>query len=313
MKIKPLKSYKTPAYPTIQESAQDARLLQNLPRRWGRCNPLATLLGTGLMIQFASSARGDEAMPDAVANIQALPPKEGEQDAAQKIARAIPATRVAPILQEALANDGRGSFGCVAVSAPVFLSENEALDLIQAELEKVGLKLRDIVDVDGLQIPDPAEPRFNFSRDKEEVKKSRVKKLVEGSYAFDLGTEDKSVVVKFLQKEDFDLWKDSPHGYVSSVESFNFSWLASEVSEAFKQRTDGKPIIIGIFFEPSTYPEKKEREKRPEQGKVDLEKIREHVRADYETIRQETKERAKEKLRQQVQHFVKYLKEEGVI
>jgi len=311
MTIKPLKSYKAPAYPTFEESKMDAQLLKRLPRRWGKNSPIASLLGTGIIIQIAGAGRGDDGAVKV--NVQIVAPAEPLPKAVADAVRALPATRVAPILEDALANDGRGGFGCVAISAPVFLSENEAIDLIEAELKKTGLQWKDMVSVDGLKIPAASAKRdlMGGREDREDTRKLQVKTLVEGTYTFDLGTEDRSVVVKFLQMKDFDLWNDNRN--MSTWQSFDFASLASEISDTFKQRANGKPVIIGIFFEPSTYPEKKEREKRPEQGKVDLDKIREQVRTDYEKIRQETKERAKEKLRQQVQHFVDYLKQEGVV
>jgi hypothetical protein len=268
------------------------------------------LLGTGIIIQIAGAGRGDDGAVNV--DVQIVAPAEPLPKAIADAVRALPATRVAPILEDALANDGRGGFGCVAISAPVFLSENEAIDLIEAELKKTGLKWKDLVSVDGLQIPTFSSRRnTGFGQDDlpktkdgeidwKEAKKPRLKNLAEGTYTFDLGTEDKSVVVKFLQRKDFDLWNDTRD--MSTFRSFDLSWLASEVSDAFKQRADGKPVIIGIFFEPSTYPEKrKTRGATPAQWQDE-----------YAQLQKETRERAKEKLRQQVQHFVEYLKQEGV-
>ena len=305
MKIQPLKSYTPPAYPTFEESKQDARLLDRLPRRWRKGNPIVPLLGTGILIQFAGSGCGRQDDPDHDVKITVIEPLDHKPILAMpETVRTNTVTRVAPMLEDALANDGRGAFGCVAVSAPVFFSENEAMDLIENELAKTGLKFHDIVTVDGLLIPtvlnrwdhtDRTPKKKNGEIDWEELHRFKIKNLAEGTYAFDFGTEDKSVVVKFLQMKDFDAWKDEDHRFLSSVQSYDFASLAIQVRNAFAQRDTGDPVIIGLFFEPSVHPEENARWE------------------DQEQTRNETKARAKEKLRAQVAHFVAYLKQEGVV
>ena len=313
MKIKPVTSYTPPAYPTYEESRQDTRLLERLPKRWQKNSSIASLIGTGFLVQAACVARGNEGTPATDANVEIVAPQNPnpEQQDAGQVARAVPATRVAPILESALANDGRGSFGCIAVSAPVFLSENEALDLIQAELEKAGLKLHDWVTLDGLAVPalkqSEEEPMgVQEAMDWEERAKLRVKTLENGSYAFDFGTADKSVVVKFLARHDFDQWK-ADDGWYSSVTSFNFSWLATEVRKAFVQRDEGEPVVIGLFFEPSTYP--------LDYDDFDLNGLTggQKQLARRQMDNEDTEARAREKLRAQVLHFVEYLRQEGVV
>jgi len=298
MKITPMTSYTKPAYPTYQESKQDAGLLNIIPKRWGNGSLIASLVGTGLLIQFACTGCRDSDNNDKETKTTLLFPSTEEQNIAKrKSIRTIPATRVAPMLEEALANDGRGGFGCVAISAPVFLSENEAIDLIQAELEKTGLRFHDMTTIEGLQVPNPfAESKLwtrkgntsTWERREEPV----VKTLKKGAYTFDLGTEDKSVVVHFLQKKEFTIWEDGGMGG-STYQSYDLSWLATQMSDAFKKRKNGNPVIIGLFFEPSTYP-------LQEKGQA------------VETYN-DTKDRARDKLRAQVLHFVDYLKHEGIV
>ena len=311
MTIQPIKSYKTPAYPTYEESKRDAHLLERLPRRWGK-NPIASLLGTGILIQIAgTNSRGDEPVKDV--EVKIVEPLEQGRKAIANAVRALPATRVAPILEEALAKDGRGSFGCVAVASPVFLSENEALDLIQAELEKAGLTVQDFVTVDGLSVPDAnAQPQWErMGQGGLRPRKIELKNLVEGAYTFDLGTKDKSVVIKFLRMEDFDQWKElSFHG--SSVWSVDLSWLASQVSDAFKKRTKGEPVTIGIFFDPIVYDRSYDNDGLDLHGLEWKQRSYVQTQIDAQNPIKDPKARAREKLRQQVLHFVEYLKKEGV-
>ena len=293
MNIKPMTSYKKPSYPTYQESKEDAQLLKNLPQRWGKNGSIASLIGTGILIHVAGTGRGEDAATENV-TVSIIEPVEHERGTVTNAVRTIPATRVAPMLEAALANDGRGSFGCVAVAAPVFLSENEAMDLIEAELEKAGLKVKDLVTVDGLNIPDANAKSESLSglgkRDKEEERdwrKFKMKKLTEGPYTFDLGTEDKSVVIKFLRTRDYDHWRDN-QGIGSSVSVYDLPTFATQVSDAFKARTNGTPVVIGLFFDPM-------------------------ASAKWKDNAADIKAQSREKLRAQVLHFVEYLKKEGVV
>ena len=309
MKIKPLKTYKPPAYPTYPESKQDARLLERLPRRWRKNNSIASLIGTGFVMQALCVGCDNDAAP-ATANREIVAPQNPDPERKDVIrtARAISATRVAPILEDALANDGRGGFGCMSISAPVFLSEDEALDLIRTELEKAGLKMQNSVSIDGLPIPSKTQKKREDRRKenlREKLDELNIKQLEKGSYAFDLGTADKSMVVAFLNRTDFEQWKADTDVW-SSFESFDFAWLATQVRDAFAQRDEGDPVIIGLFFEPSTYP-LRDRDS-------DFHGLNDEQRlARYQTETKDTKERAREKLRVQVLHFVEYLKKEGVV
>lgn len=314
MTIKPLKSYTPPAYPTQREAAQDAHLLERVPRRWGKGNPIATLIGTGILIHIAGTGcRRDDTAAGADTKGRIVAPAEHEQENVRETtqARVIPVTRVAPILEDALANDGRGSFGCVASSAPVFLSEDEAMDLIRTELKKIGLKLTGNVTVDGLQIPSqPPQPDDEDEMALSYDKKTRAitpesKKLAEGSYTFDLGTEDKSVVIKLLNVKDFNAWSYGEDW--SSIQRVHFPWLTSRMRDAFAKRDTGEPVVIGLFFDPTVYPDRKfmydweEYKKDPEKEKMK-----------WRQGQNEAQNIAREKLRQQVAHFAEYLKKEGV-
>ena len=315
MKIQPVKVYKPPAYPTYLESKQDARLLERLPRRWWKNDSIASLIGTGFFMQVVCAGCDNDAAPATANREIAAPQNPGpERTGVARAARTSPITRVAPILEDALANDGRGGFGCVAISAPVFLSEDEALDLIQTELKKAGLKMQKSVSIDGLPVPSTPQSREERVKEMvEEMKKAdweekikpRVTKLEKGSYAFDLGTADKSLAVAFLNGDDLGQWK-AETGFWSSVRSHDFAWLATQVRDAFAQRDEGDPVIIGLFFEPSTYPL---RDRDSDfRGLNDEQRL-----ARYQTETKDTKERAREKLRVQVLHFVEYLKKEGVV
>ena len=321
MKIKPLSSYDAPAYPTIGETRADARLLERRPstmRGRGHAGSVASLLGAGIFIQITGTSCGADAEPRDVkidiVDFADRAPGDGTNAVEKTAAKKIATTRVAPLLEEALANDGRGFFGCVATAAPVYLSEDDAMDLIKTELEKVGLKLKRSVEIDGLQIPDSStkqKARPGNDIDLDEDEKPRIKNLVEGSYTFDLGTEDKSVVVKFLSWDDFSKWKNEPSGPKFSITSYDFAWLAAQVRDSFSRRAAGEPVVIGLFFEPVVYPGSSD--EFVNQGLTMMqERFATEQFLAVQTNAQTPEELAIEKLRRQVLHFVEYLQKEGI-
>jgi hypothetical protein len=155
MKIRPVQTYPAPGYPTREQARQDPDLLKNVPARWEKAPGFAALLGLLALTSSGAEAAEDGAPPPAAA----LDPEGGgERGTAADVQRA--GAIVAPILDEALERDGRGAFGCVAISPPSFLSEDEALELIRTELEAAGLRLRDDAVLEDMTAPTgPAESR----------------------------------------------------------------------------------------------------------------------------------------------------------
>jgi len=117
MDLSPVRSYPEPAYPTRCVLLADPGILQrHIPPSWRR------LAGVGGILAFflhAEVLAGE------------TPPPAAPGDAA---------VTVAPIFRHGA---GRGSFGCMAVAPPVFLSEEEALAVIGEELGRKGVVLSD--------------------------------------------------------------------------------------------------------------------------------------------------------------------------
>lgn len=307
MKTCPLKRYAAPRYPTMSEARLEPKLLERLPRRWLASQPLATLTGAGLLAR-ALLAQAEERAPDGAAPAAAAlrpdrPDDKPVQAPARQVRRA--ATVIAPLLDEALAQDGRGSFGCVAVSPPVFLSENEALELIQTELEKAGLKLQDQVTVDGVEAPLSADPYAAMT--------GKEAKLGTRSYDFDLGDPGRSVVVEYFSRLDHDAWQQRERH--STVSSYDFPELMGRVSESFGKRKEGPPVVVGLFFDPLAHGSYRWGGSPDAEGlSASLQAFaHEQERASSGRNYEALKGVAREKLRRQVRHFVEHLQRTGVL
>jgi hypothetical protein len=122
MKSKPVRKYASPKYPTRLEVATRPDLLQrHQPPAWRRWPELTGAAGLFLLAGTARLSAADSS------------PK-GSQNPAQAKAVAI----VAPIFQH---GEGRGATGCIVMSPPVFLSEQEALQVIREEMAATRVNL----------------------------------------------------------------------------------------------------------------------------------------------------------------------------
>jgi hypothetical protein len=229
------------------------------------------------------------------------------------------ATIVAPMLAEALANDGRGAFGCVAVDPPVFFSEAEAIEIIFKELRAAGLELEHSVMMKGMQVPNatpaspfPAETKTEQAKDKDEfiIHFSTPEPVRPGEFVVDLADTKRSVYIEYLTKEDFITWMGRGMG---SGWSCDLPATAHKVTEAFEKRKSNDKAVVGVFFDPLT---KRGAHYWPDLTGLNAEQIgmvySEH-RKTMDPTGQDLVAISKRKLQKQVQYFIDYLRQKGVI
>ena len=346
MRIKPLKTYRAPAYPTIETAGSVRDLLSCIPRRWKDSPRFSSLLGVGLMFKTLIAGAETSVPADTNAPVTQTPDHAGRvadtNDAVQQVQKAT--TIVAPVLAEALAYDGRGSFGCVAVSPPMILSEAEALDLIQKELKAAGLDIQQGVGLD--QVMAPALGRSGFTRRTGLEQRPRLgsgqvvvrpaistsnssefmavrpagklsahppwgepSELVSRQYVFDFADKGRSIFIEYLCTRDHDAWMGRE---MSTAYSYDFPALARKVSDAFGKRQSDRKTIFGVFFDPLAGvrlqgPDITDLDRA--QGRM----VQEEYRRAEKEASQHLHEKAREKLCRQVRHFIEFLRQEGLI
>jgi hypothetical protein len=316
MKIHPARPRLEPKYPTQGEAEWNPALLAHVPARWEKSSGFAALLG---LLAFSGSSRSDateEKAPMERPDRRPAPAMENEKTAHQ-VRRATAV--VAPILDEALAYDGRGTFGCEASEPARFLAEDDALELIREELEAAGLNLKFAVDLDQVMAPTGEfnrkgwkEPKTSWDEgdDMDDYDPYALRgppaKTAPGKYTFDWADPERSIYIEYLSQRDHRNWEQ---GYNSTAWSMNFSDVAQQVAKAFSRSPLDQPAIFGVFFDPLAH-------KGAEQVNIsDL--APEQLRlAGYERRKRadsEGEKRGREKLRRQVRHFVDFLKQEGIV
>ena len=308
MKIQPIRHLRGVKYPSICEAQRDSELLKNVPARWEKAPGFAAMLGL-LALSSHSRAEGTvEVLP--TAQVEALPEGSSERETSQEIQQAM--TVVAPLLEEALEHDGRGSFGCVSICPATFMPEDEALDLIRAELEAAGLQLKEGVELENVPGPvkEPMEAR-QVKGEKGEIRMEMQRAWYKDNEVglrpvrFDWADKEREIYIDYLTKRDCRAWEGR---MISMANSYDFPELAKKVSAAYAEYSSDKKTIFGIFFEPLA-----------DNGVVQLSLeglTQEQARIaqlEYDKKVAEAKgEKGRERLRAQVRHFVGFLQKEGV-
>lgn len=264
MEIRPVKTYKVPGYPDKLTVLDDPDMLKRVPERW-KNNARALFAMSAL---FAVTAAGCGPVPDITSG------KDDGKDSWIKNNLAL----VAPIFEH---GDGRGGFGCVSVSPPVFLSEEEAMDVIRAEAKDAGITLES----DSPTLKSVRIPKTMYYKPTDSTKK--------GDLELDGYDADKKIAVEFVSIDDYENWHIKEHDWVSAG-SYNFIDAAKLLRNGLEGKTQG--TTVGVFYDSAPF---------------DMSLWEQDL--SFEEMEEELKERSVENLRQQVRDFIEWLKGEGII
>lgn len=133
MKLAPVKHYKEPPYPTRDAVLSNPSCLSEcVPSSWRANKLVATMLAVYLFGPENGEAQvggPDRGQPVLVKAGEPSRERISEEEGASR--RELPS--IAPVF---LHGDGRGATGCVIMNPPLFLSEEEARQIIEEELLK---------------------------------------------------------------------------------------------------------------------------------------------------------------------------------
>lgn len=135
MKVAPVTRYTEPRFPTHAILDAHPELLRMVPARWRNNHAVLTVLASLCLAMTGSKAIASSANPAKVGHTP------------------IP-SQVAPIFEHGV---GHGAFGCQAVNPPVFLSEEEARQVIVEEGKRAGI----FFSPDSITLPDIKVPITN--------------------------------------------------------------------------------------------------------------------------------------------------------
>ncbi len=308
MKVKPLKWISPPSYPTRDELPADEPLLaQSLPRGWRHTKKLA---GAASLMIAANVSGYTDALP--LLGQLGMPPVAVAAEQAgtpAKKAASRTATVVAPVFEH---GTGRGATGCVVITPPAFLSEEEALQVIKEVLGGHGVVLGTGATLMDVTIAPRHYQSVRGSQEKAVVQKDSDAKLLEVD-GFDAR---KNIVVEFVSKADYGKLGGLNTGsgrvvdedgrivgaYMSTVSVYDFKEAAQYVSGELAKQGKQKRYA-GVFYDPMAAQDiRRARNPTDEERKLT-----------WEQRKQRGREEGKKLLRQQAEDFVAWLSSQEVI
>jgi hypothetical protein len=197
---------------------------------------------------------------------------------------------VAPIFEH---GEGRGAEGCIVVTPPVFLSEEEGMQIIREELAKHGVELKAGGTIEGVRIPRRVLKGRRLV-EKDNGRKEYEDKTVEvpnSAKPLRLGGIDskKRIVVEFVSQSRYsDLGGPLIGG---SVMEYDLKGVAEYVAQQVKKQGKER-LFIGVLYDP-------------------LNKL--SLKGDWKKETEQRKEESEKQVRHQAQDFIAWLKKQKAI
>jgi hypothetical protein len=270
MKAVPVRQKVKPGYPDKYAVDLNKMLLYNRPGRWN-ASPLAgSVLAAVVVLGLTSFSDSKE----------------------NKTVDTFDVGSYIPLFEH---GEGTGAVGCVSAVAPQYLSEEEAGEIIRAELLKAGIGSGKGINRENAILPDtitePPVQRGKFT--------AKIGPLeTDGVTCFDIGIE-------FLSMEDYEGWTlhtMPPYDYpVSGFAIYHNLRSAAEILTSNPN--------LAVFYDPVEMPRYDgtfDKSLSEDESRKEIERILTEI-----TI--EAKERAEENLREQVRDFIAWLSAQGVI
>jgi hypothetical protein len=293
LEVQKVHQYPIPAYPDKEEALHNPAMLLSMPERWkynakisaALAATSALLLTAGCTVQTSSSSK-----PTAQTTASATPGKPAPSPTFAASASPSPvltATALAAI-PFFTHGTGRGAFGCDSVAPPAFLSEAEALEVINEVAAQEGLHF----ELNGQELKNINIPKTST----EPSEKNPVLGYKKGTLTLDGVDSAKKVAFEFVSQEDIEAWCAAPSG--ATVTSYDFIDTAKALSDSLSKTSSG--MTVAVFYDP---------------GYTYNDEVKKIVNENQESTTKQAKLKdvVKNDLRQQVRDFMAWLKAEGIV
>jgi hypothetical protein len=242
MDIKPVKNMALPQYPK-REEVSAGQIKDTLPRRWA-ASPAAKIALASLA---AMSLAGMSACDAAPGGAEITPALTTEASVSQSpIVSDIPMGDVAaPMISVAplfLHGEGLGAFGCMMETPPAFLSEDEALSVINNVAKDYGLEFTagDAPVLDNVLQPVPDTQETGLFKPKESYE----------AFTPDFADAEHGVSIEFVSMWDAKDWNCG--NYKSTACTHDTREAAAQISEALEDAASDNYIdaTVGVVYDP---------------------------------------------------------------
>ena len=292
MEIKPVRSVKAPKYP-VKEAVSTDTLKAQPPRRWAGNAAARIALGTLAAMSLAGCApepplagvpQPPEMSTEGTAACDSATPAETPIiDMPTDGEPAAPSINVAPLF---LHGEGMGAFGCVMIAPPAFLSEDEALSVINAAAADYGLKFTQSDTPSFSNVLRPATDMYSSDASKPPDEYI--------TYSPDFADATHGVFIEYVSTEDVRYWHYGEE--TISAGSYGTADAAAQLSEALEGAVPtGAGYSVGVLYDPCADAGSEEPDDMSSQPSEESAKL------------------AREQLKAQAKDFFEWLRKQGII
>jgi hypothetical protein len=286
MEVRPVRSSKKPIYPAIEIFENNPRILmESIPSRWLNNGVVAGALAS-FILGGCSSSRIDSvgtAQFGPVSLLASCSRPDGQHANQESV-------KVAPVFVH---GDGSGAEGCVVVAPPVFISEEEAREIILDEFKKESL---------GLAFNE--EKEIAFSSRQIAISCISDKELddypeIDVTIGFDGYDKKKNLAYEYVSVKDYQKFADEKNLNYCSVTEFETKKAAEIIRDEMKKKGETNGVV---FYDPITI-----------FGRDWNDTTHIDEPYDWEKGEKMAKEEAKKLLVAQVHDFIQWLKKEKLL
>jgi len=237
MEIKPVKLKRKPGYPTIKTFVDNPELLsKSVPFAWIRNQYAATTLATFILCGTVNQSSAQNTKPTTVVVSKV---KKQNKPAAIQTAKH-DSVKIARIFSH---GDGTGSIGCMVVSPPVFISEDEARKIIFTALKEENI---DFSTINTPVLKFSVRPVVNiFHTEKQRLKD---KKEITVEIKMDGYNVKNNLAIEYVSARLVNIL-DPYDEWVSSVQDIDTKRTAERIRNALIAQ--GK-VNAAVFYDPIT-------------------------------------------------------------
>ncbi|NVN94988.1 MAG: hypothetical protein HXX18_06860 [Bacteroidetes bacterium] len=273
MELKAIKKRKAPNYPTIDYFIENPELLsKRIPDKWLKNKYVASSLATFIFLGNPDIHKSKDLKTIVIVESIDKEKKAENQQVKQD------AIKVAPIFVH---GKGSGASGCIVMSPPVFISEDEALKIILEALKAENISFDT---VKGPVISFKALAIADDCLDEKNVADAKVKIKMDGYNA------KYNIAFEFVSTKDFNKFRSDSKCF-SSVQGYDTKKAAELLRDELKANSKTNAVV---FYDPISH--------------INFENSK-----NWKKSETKAKEESKKLLLEQVNDFIKWIKKEHII
>ncbi len=253
MEIRPVGGKQSPNYPR-REDVSPETLKAQPPQRWAVNTAALIAMGTLAAVSLAGCRTAGPP----------LPPEMATEETAGIIAQVEtpvvdmafvgeptePMLRIAPLFEH---GDGLGAFGCVMVAPPVFLSESEALAVINEVAKDYGLAFSE---EGGTEFYNVRQPSVNtLEPDKTQPLETMI------TLKPDFTDQEHGIAIEFVSVDDIKSW-DPNYTANGITEMYATKDAADQLSSALDAAGSDADVAAGVMYDPCEFSAESEAQTR---------------------------------------------------